>query len=484
MNVHGGPGTQARMHLRTLAPVGVALFATIAFACSEDGSAGGNDGGAEADSPSMPSPISDGSFTPRDAETVDASDADAATGADASDAAADADASDGAVVDASDGAVAPTGVTVTVVDVLAPRPNVRVIAHDATGAVVGEMTTDAAGKVVFATAPSMVTVLVKQASGTNGAMTYMDLVDGTVLRVVVPLLVQTTVGQFSVAFDSIPAGSTVFDVRTNGGCGATVAANSPINFGLQERCAAPVVAIVAFATGPGSVTPFGAAFAKNVAPPANGATANVGPLVWSAPGTTTISVLNPPADLLDASSTLDAVVDGVGYAQKVTTASRTGHTFATITGFAQQYRVDVIASSTNSPPGVSRSKRIRQTSATAAPASETLPSVDFATTLPNLTNLTLDQTEYARPVITVTAAGSLAAATSASASLRWLSGLPSDPSHTWTLVFSPSKTVIRPPALPADAAAFAPTSTRIAKAGASYTQEVGSSMNQTSRSQL
>jgi hypothetical protein len=76
-----------------------------------------------------------------------------------------------------------TGIVVTTVRFGSPAAGLRVVFHDASGAVIGDHRTDANGKVAAPAAPSQVTVFVESPEGYNTLLTYVDVEEGDELVV-------------------------------------------------------------------------------------------------------------------------------------------------------------------------------------------------------------------------------------------------------------------------------------------------------------
>ncbi len=358
-----------------------------------------------------------------------------------------------------DAAVAPSGVTVTVLDDTKPFADVRVLFHDATGAVNGDQKTDAAGKVTAKVAPAMVTVIPKaRQEGSVTPVTYLGVAEGDSLVVVVPPAPTElpTVGNYSVTLTPF-VGALQYGVLVGGNeCGGnTTAPNEPFVVGLVAPCLRARNAVLAFADNDGTV---GMASAKNIAKPAQGATVNVGPLVFAAPGTTTIKATNLPAPALgDPYVELFAIANEAGFSLNYAgSLLEGGAAFATATGFAEAYE-GRLGFQYFGETGASTQNIIRR-EATTAPATATL-AFDFVNALPQLTSATITQTIVERPEIKIGSAASTATADLGVVTVRW--GTETG-EGLWKFVVPPGTTTFKAPALPADAKASTPV------AGASW----------------
>ena len=211
--------------------------------------------------------------------------------------------------------------------------------------------------------------------------------------------------------------------------------------------------MIATASSSGFVQGF--AFLKNVAKPAMNATANVALPVFVAPGKTTLTAANFPANAF-GQGRLFGVANGAAYPlpyQSGFLGEGGGIEVSTPIGFSEAYQARVSARS--NALGALKTRAFVRREPTTAPASATL-AFDFATALPGITNVTINDATPARPDVTLTSDAALTAADGAVAVLRWFIQA-ADTDGQWTFVVPPSTTTFKAPALPADAAAFAPT---------------------------
>jgi hypothetical protein len=352
----------------------------------------------------------------------------------------------------------PKGVTVTVLDGTAAKKDVRVILHDATGAVTGEKLTDAAGKATLATAPSAITVLATRSSAAPSPVTFFSVADGDNLVVTVPTVIpeEPTIGNYSVSFDAASAPNTsTLTVTAGAGCangGNDV--NVPVVVGLFSGCVLPLNAVFAEARAATGVLN-GFAFKKGVAKPALNATTNVGPLAFAAAGSTKLTASSRPANS-SLSASLSAVANGAAFFAGNGSGALDdgGMTFATATGFAEAYQSFVHARST--AIGVNSETAFVRREATTAPASVTLPNFDFANALPLIGNAAAASATAGRPDITLTSAAPLTPADGGAVVLTWVTS--TNATAEWTFVLpSSAAATFKAPALPADATAFVPT---------------------------
>jgi hypothetical protein len=358
---------------------------------------------------------------------------------------------------------APLGVTVTVTDDALPKSGVRVILHDAAGLVIGQTVTDATGKVVVATAPSMVTVLISHGTGSGSSVSpvsFAGVVDGDnlVVAAVADVAVDpVVVGQYSVSFSNagVAATANAFNVTAGAGCTGSATASAPAVVDLYAGCLLATNAVLAYATDNSGLLGYG--FAKGVAKPAAGpppGVINVGPLAFAAPGSTALKTANAPVNA-NANASLYAIANGAGFNVIYTTGTLFNNdlAFQTPTSFAEAYQSVVTFDEYNAESTSTRYFVRRE----AVPANHSPPAADYAAALPRITDAPLTKPTAERPQVAVTSAASLGSADGGVATFRW-SNSAAETTGSWTIVFPPTTTTIKIPALPADAAGFVPES--------------------------
>jgi hypothetical protein len=358
---------------------------------------------------------------------------------------------------APDAPPVPSGVLLTVLEGSLPKKDVRVLFHDATGAVTGESKTDATGVARVATAPAMVTVLTSRSilggQLVPAQVTFLAVADGDKLTVTLPDLApppSVLVGHYQVSFADPAAGATSYDVSVSDGCtNSAQAVTEPVTVDLYPQCLAAKNAVLARGLDDtGAVV--GYAFAKGVATPAANATSNVGALAFAAPFITTLHATNIPATATPEAQTLYSLVAEQPYYESTPTgtiASVAGLTRATAAGFADAYQSYVSMRSVAST--FSSSGFVRREAPSASP-----PVFDFATALPFVTDATA--TGIGRPDVTVATTAPVTATDGGAVLLVWTDAT-TGRDDTWTFIVPASGTSFKVPALPADAAAFVPT---------------------------
>ena len=346
--------------------------------------------------------------------------------------------------------VPPKGAKVTVTKNGAAAADIRVIAHDATGAVTGDVKTNATGVANFATAPSMITVLTRSYGTSPAAITYMGVADGDALNVVVPdygpedgtfATFQASVNPF------VGALSYSFSVGGNN-CGAFAPGNAPAatNISLYPYCLKAQNAVLVSANGDGSTLGFG--FLKNQAKPAAAATVALPAMTLAAKGTLTLSATNIPADTFQDAQ-LSSIANGAGFytGDRNGALNEGGFTFDMATGFAEALQTIVVATK-NQGPAIGKAFLRREASNNTA--AQTM-AFDFATALPFITNAVAGGAVPARAEVTIAADGSLATTDGGIVRLRWNVAGGAIPQPSWSFVVPPGTTSLKVPALPTDA---------------------------------
>lgn len=349
--------------------------------------------------------------------------------------------------------VAPKGVSVTVIQQGAPLQNIRIIAHDASGAVIGDVKTGATGKASFAAAPSMVTVL-DTVFGGPVALTYLGVADGDALIVTRPDPPPgNVVGTYDVTvFPFGPASEFALSVGGDN-CGAFTTmpfSGIPIPVDLYPQCLSATNAVLLHASNGGN---HWYDFKKGVAKPAMGARVAVGPMNVASGSTAKLDGAVPAGT--NVSTELRSVVGDFAFftGGGVGAFGDGGVVYPIATGFADAYQSRVVAQKTAAGPAIAKGFVRREL----APASTT-PTLTFDLTqsLPFLSNATLAGAVPARSDVTLTAESSLASADGGMVSLEWSVPGGVTQSRQWMFVVPPSTTTFKLPALPADAPGHTP----------------------------
>jgi len=338
----------------------------------------------------------------------------------------------------------PAGVTVSVTRAGLPAAGISVVFHDAAGAVLQVVATGSDGKATSTgAAPAMASALL----GGSGAVTrrhvvtWVDVKAGDVLSTI-DFADPTVVAQYEVSFGSFADGGAVAYNAGSGTCGGS--GDSPIAIPLSRGCLNATSSVLGIALDVAS-DPIAVAYKKGIAAPSTDGgvgAVTLGP--WLTPSTLTVTVTNAPAGSIDA--LVGEFSEGATYLSRTRSFVGGETTLAFAPGFAEALEPAVLA--VNATGGGTRAliKRIPPGPAVA---------FDFATALPAILTGTNDWSNVARPVIAWTSASPLSGSDGGHVTLGW-----TDQGHEggWTFIVPPSATSVKAPALPAEAAAWLPTS--------------------------
>lgn len=327
-----------------------------------------------------------------------------------------------------------------------PAAGVKVVFHDAAGAVVGEAQTDANGRVTRATAPSMVTVVGDALEGSTRLLTYLDVADGDVLDIELAEGEVGSTSSFTTTLSGTVPNAASYQVIANGFCAASdVSAAQPLVIDLFPSCTKAANTVLGAAMDVSDV-PLKFAFKKGEAAPAAGQTRAVTLPAWADPSTTLVTATNLPAGV--ARERFLVVADGDAYNIGSGSGSLTGGgvTYRYAAGFADALNVAVSVADKVSSRTVARRGVPSASSA-----------VDFSTALPKLSSVTA--TAGARPDVAWTSEGSLAAVDGGLVVLSWVKLANGEEliGSSWTFVVPGNKASFKAPELPAGLAGSAPT---------------------------
>lgn len=384
----------------------LAPFALVAFGCEEDPS--GSPGGFQLPEGGSGFEIPDSSTTPPDSSAPDA---------------------------------APTGVTVTVKHEGAPQKDVRVIFHDATGAVTGDFKTDAAGVVSQPVAPSMVTILAPNAEvGTELApLTYLGVADGDALTIELDgVNVVSKIGEYSVTLGGGFDNAEQYSVRAGDQCSTLGPSDGTLILDLYPSCVGAQGVVLATASAADG-TPLAFTFAKNLAKPMGGATITVPALPpFVAAGSLTVTAANvPPNDYawVEAAALADGRSFDIGPRGGDFPAEPA--TFRLPVGFGDAHQASMGTYS-----GMSSRTIVKR-----EPATVTNIAFDFAALLPSLGDSNVAADNPKRPKATWSSSAPLTGTDGGILRLDWYGNRGS---LRWSFVLPPGTTEVTAPALPAD----------------------------------
>lgn len=353
----------------------------------------------------------------------------------------------------------PPAVTVNVTRGAGPAEGVLVIFHDPNGAVVSSARTNAAGQVISSgRAPAQVTVALGKPVAPR-LLTYVAVEAGDVLNVTDDAddgETSENLGSYAVTLPGPQALASYYDVNVGPCTGDVQDPVEPVAVRLRAPCLRASNGVLARAVGEGGLEAF--ALKKGNAPPAKGTTASVVLTAWETPGTLTVNVTNAPGGSF-GSVRSGVVLDGQyiqGYGSLYIEGSSLSAPVEIPKGAdAHQFALFL---SLDGNYGSQRGliARVAGTATTAA--------LDMAGVLPSITDASIDSTDVVRPTTSWTS-DSLAATKGGAVFLDF-----HDESHgarTWEFVVPPGTTSVRAPALPADAADWAPVAND-AGAGSEY----------------
>lgn len=374
---------------------------------------------------------------------------------------------DSGTPDASPDTTPGAGVTLTVRSGANPTPNVRVLLHDATGAITSEARTDANGKVTTQTTPSQLTVLYSVQQGGNPSpdlalLTYVGLTEGDNL-VLDTGAAFANYATFNVSFPGAQANAVTYQAVAGASCGDssdTAVGALPLVF--TADCFRPSMAVLGFALDANdNVLAF--AGAKNVAPPAMNGSAPVVLPDWSAPGSSVVTASNLPNGAVTRAD-FAVVANGATYRYLGTptgTLEAGGVTFATPNNFADAMQSAVVAELDRGTSDYAAFALMRREN----PAGTA--TFDFAQALPRVTSATLSTATASRPSVSWTSAAPLTSTDGGYVGLAW--GILVNPDEMqnvrWTFVVPPTATSVTAPQLPADATSYKPPANGVRLSG-------------------
>lgn len=331
-------------------------------------------------------------------------------------------------------------VSVTVTGPAGPKPGVRVVFHDATGAVIGTKLTGNDGKATQTGAtPSMASALLENGSQ-HRIVTWTGVEDGDDLQVRAEGS-DEQVGMYNVTFASTPdGGASIYDVASP--CGDNSSYGTATELPLYGYCARPKNAVLATARM-FSGTIVGHAFKKGNANVTDGGTGAITVDDWKAPSSLMMTVANVPGEDWFDSELLE-IADGAGFRNRWARWEGSTVAYPTATGFADAYQGTFSFREGESERGIT--KRVAPTATSIA--------FDYADLLPLITDAQLDGSNPRRPVVSWTAASSTAGADGGL--VHFFFDGSDDASYAWTFVVPPSATTITAPAMPPEAESFLP----------------------------
>jgi hypothetical protein len=343
---------------------------------------------------------------------------------------------DGGSPDAPPG---PPQVTVTVTDKTGPSANVRVVFHDAAGAVLETKLTGADGKATSSgTLPAMASALVGNSSNRH-IVTWTGLENGDDLAVRNDTN-DEPLGRYDVQL--LPFDGAFSYEALAGGC-SNGDEDTTISLNLYRSCVGAQSSVLARARDANNIV-LGHSFKKGNAVPTDGGAIAVATGTWQAGTDVTITATNIP-DGAFANADLLEVADGHGYSAGERGFDGNSLTFTSATGFADalQANVSIFPESLGS----------RQVIAKRGLPTSTI-TIDGAQALPAITGTEISGTDARRPVLAWTSS-STAASDGGLVRVGFFG--PEDANYDWTFVVAPGATTVTAPAMPPEAESFLPS---------------------------
>ena len=341
---------------------------------------------------------------------------------------------------------APSGspsVTVTVTGRTGPKADVRVVFHDANGAVLETKLTDASGKATSTgTLPSMASALLGT-SGQRQIVTWTGLEDGDDLAVREPeIFAEVMVGEYEVTIPSrIDDMAARYDVHVSG-CSNGLGRGTSATVALWDTCVSGDKSAVLVRAYDGDTQPVSHSFKKANPVPTDGGTVAVLTGPWMPATPVTITATNTPEGASFHAQLL-AIADGYGYEHGFDPLADGSVTFFTADGFAEALQSSIMLSSGSG-------RRVIAKRVAPGPAI----SFDAAQLLPEIEGMDIGGTDARRPVISWTASST--AGTDGGIVRVFFSG--QDGGNAWTFVVPPGATSVTAPAMPPEAESFLPAS--------------------------
>ena len=341
----------------------------------------------------------------------------------------------------------PPSVTVTVTGRTGPAANVRVVFHDASGAVLETKLTDANGKAKSTGAlPAMASALMAVGSQ-HEIMTWTGLEDGDDLVVREPDTYESEerIGTYQVTlpgpFDD--TGTTRYDLRV-GDCSGSWQGEGPATVSLYRFCVPGDKSSVLVRALDPNYQIIGQSFKKANPVPTDGGTVDVVTSAWAPPSTVTVTATNTPVDQSIDVDLLE-IADGYGYADGFSHSLENGSAiFHTANGFAE-----ALQSTLYFYGGSSRQMITKRVAAG--------PTIEFdaSQVLPLLETAEISGTDSRRPVISWT--GNTAGTDGGLVRVDFFGA--EGGNYHWTFVVPPGSTSVTAPAMPAEADSFLPPAT-------------------------
>jgi hypothetical protein len=349
-------------------------------------------------------------------------------------------------------------VTISVLRGATAQANVDVVFQDAQGAVIEALKTGTDGKASrVVPAGSMLTVAIGYTDQNlidhHDLLTYVGVEPGDNLIANVPADPAAVDPTLTIDVPANPPqGTTTIDVYAGGECYAN-AAGATVDVPIYPGCRqGPTLAILALASDGTAFT--GYSFMKGVATPTMNGTYN-GLGAWQ----TSFNSFQLAVSNLDANDDrlrmqVLQIADGQARDEARSPAPTGGAasaTFQIIPSFADGLQSEAFVGYILAGRDHLRtiSKRVAATATSEA--------FDLSQLLPHIDTITVDESTVSRPLVTWTAAASLAQTDGGIARLQWMEDVDgATVNHTWSFVLPPGTMSVRAPVLPSGLTSWAP----------------------------
>jgi len=347
----------------------------------------------------------------------------------------------GATPDAAPDAPVVPSVSVTVLGYAGPKAGVRIVFHDASGAVLETKLTGNDGKATrTGETPAMVSALIAMGSYERRIVTWTGVEDGDDLQLLAGEEEDAMIGMYNVTLANAPDVS-IFTVAN--ACDRNESYGTATELPLYRSCARAQNAVLA--TGrPFQGAPTAFAYKKGNPIVTDGGTGAITLDDWKSPAAFTLNVTNRPAEGWFDASLLE-IADGSPFENHWSNWDDNGAvTYSIAPGFADAYQASAMF---EGQAGAERriAKRVA--------AGSSNVTLDYATILPALESADLDTTNPRRPVITWTPTAPLTATDGGVIHFTFYS---QEVMRSWTLVVPGNVTTVTAPAMPTEAEDFLP----------------------------
>ena len=331
------------------------------------------------------------------------------------------------------------GVNVTVFGYGGPKAGVRVVFHDATGAVMETKLTGPDGKAKhIGETPAMASALLSFGESRR-IVTWTGVELGDDLQVL-DREEDDHIGMYSITLPGEPdGGANTYTVESE--CDRNLAYGTAAELPLYRSCTRPKNAVLATALSRGDLR--GYAFKKGNAAVTDGGTGAFTLGAWVTPTPFTVDVTNLPPETFYEASLLE-VADGAGFRNYESNQEGATITYGVAPGFADAYQASISFADSG------RDRRVAKRVAPGTPST----TLDYDAILPEIEGAELDATNPQRPIVSWTSAAPLTTTDGGVIHVRFDG--PQERTFAWTFVVPGNATTVTAPAMPPEAESFLP----------------------------